>query len=414
MIRFSFSSLCMSVMFALFMILSLYILFHYKEAMEKLGFPLLNAILWLTIIRIVFPIELLFLSHNILLPELPSAAIATFISPAYLKNRFSLWSFVELLWIVGILFYAVTNWRAERKASARIRANLIQPPNSSAAYQTLRKIQTECPRMRYLEIYFSPNVISPSIHGLRKPCILLPTSYDLDDEELYYTLFHELFHDRHYDLFFKLGIYILTTIYWWNPLCKYLRKKSDTILEMRVDRAVSRETNQKERYYECIIQIAIKAAHALRCNGLPNMKRQESMPSETSLVLNNVREVISKLPISKEESPLRLRRSVLFREEHKWRDRIVNTILIGSLLSLFCLSYLYIFEPFYSPPEHTIGTFNPTKENSYFIRRPDGRYNLYFNNNFITTEESLEYYDDAIPIYEHRKHRKEVNICEED
>ena len=154
MIRFSFSSLCMSVMFALFMILSLYILFHYKEAMEKLGFPLLNAILWLTIIRIVFPIELLFLSHNILLPELPSAAIATFISPAYLKNRFSLWSFVELLWIVGILFYAVTNWRAERKASARIRANLIQPPNSSAAYQTLRKIQTECPRMRYLEIYF--------------------------------------------------------------------------------------------------------------------------------------------------------------------------------------------------------------------------------------------------------------------
>ena len=49
MIRFSFSSLCMSVMFALFMILSLYILFHYKKAMEKLGFPLLNAILWLTI-----------------------------------------------------------------------------------------------------------------------------------------------------------------------------------------------------------------------------------------------------------------------------------------------------------------------------------------------------------------------------
>ena len=69
MIRFSFSSFYMSMIFSNIVILFLYIVFKNQKLMIKLGLPILSGAVLAAMLRMVLPIEFLFLSHNIYFPK---------------------------------------------------------------------------------------------------------------------------------------------------------------------------------------------------------------------------------------------------------------------------------------------------------------------------------------------------------
>ena len=85
-------------------------------------------------------------------------------------------------------------------------------------------------------------------------------------------------------------------------------------------------------------------------------------------------------------------------------------ILLFSFSILFLLSFIFIFEASYLDPQDSdIHRSVPSTNNSYFIEREDGLYDFYINGKYMTTENSLKYYSDDIPIYKKEVKPDETN-----
>ena len=69
------------------------------------------------------------------------------------------------------------------------------------------------------------------------------------------------------------------------------------------------------------------------------------------------------------------------------------------MATLFVLSFVYIFEASSIPYDIEKETDSIDASNAFFIERNDGMYELYINNEYWYTEDSLNYYDTNIPIY---------------
>ena len=79
MIRFSFSSFYMSMIISNILILFLYIVFKNQKLMIKLGLPILSGAVLAAMLRMVLPIEFLFLSHNIYFPKAIAKVISSIV-----------------------------------------------------------------------------------------------------------------------------------------------------------------------------------------------------------------------------------------------------------------------------------------------------------------------------------------------
>lgn len=374
MIRFSFSSFYMSMIFSNIVILFLYIAFHNQRLMIKLGLPILSGAVLAVILRMVLPFEFLFLSNNIYFPEIISKVISSFLHP-YLWDWFSAWSFVKIIWIVGIIFFAIRYLKTEHDFNMEIELNSEKIPESASAYQIFKQIQQEFPKAKCIELRTYPIVQTPFIYGINKPYILLPENLNLDDKQLYYVLRHEISHYLHHDSFLKLGVEFLCIVYWWNPLCRFLQKKTETILEMRIDQTISKQHDQKIEYFQALLAVAN------RINTPSKLKSSRII----SFCDNSL--------------PLRHRLSMLMNDNTKSYSGAKKYMILVFFTFFFFLSYIFIFEASYIPPEDSYDGDFPSSTNSYFIEKEDGRYDLYMNEKYIITEDSLEYYSDDIPVY---------------
>ena len=386
MIRFSFSSFYMSVIFANLMILFLYIAFHNQKLMLKLGLPILSGAVFVTILRMVIPFEFLFLSHNIYFPEAISKIITNFIHP-HLFGRFSLWFCIKVIWIIGIAFFTIRYLKTEHDFKVKVEHYSERLSEFTPAYQVLKQIQQEFPKTQYIELRTYPFVQTPVIYGLRKPYILLPEELTLNDKQLYYVLRHEISHYLHNDAFIKFGVKFLCIIYWWNPLCKFLQEKADTILEMRIDQSIAKNSKQKVEYLECLLFVADQLV-----SSSDNIKssRVISLCDKSSLTLKH-------------------RFQMLLNDEVKPFYNFKKYILLILLTILFLLSFIFIFEAKYIIPEDANDSITIETNEIYFIERKDGKYDMYLNGEHIGIENSLEYYPDDIPVY-----REEVKGYEKD
>lgn len=376
MIRFSFSSFYMSCIFANIMILFLHVAFRHDKILLKLGVPVLYGTLAVILLRIAVPLEFMFLSHNILLTSKSASLISDFIAPNYFNERLSIWNFVEMAWLAGILAHAFRFFQLELKTAGYVRKySRPLPPDSHAALALLR-IHEELPKTRRLDAQLFPLVSQPVIYGLRKPRILLPPDLDLDESQFYYILRHEAAHFLRHDMALKLGVKLLSILYWWNPLCKFLISKTDTVLEMRVDGSVAKDKAQKADYLQCMLLVA---RHAAGANGL-----------QTAQTISFC---------SRSSSALQQRFFMLMEKEPTVTRKASRMGVVLLLAVSFLVSYLYIFEAGYDETKYDPDILIPTAENSYFIKRSDGRYNFYMENEFWGIADSLEYYPDDIPIY---------------
>ena len=208
------------------------------------------------------------------------------------------------------------------------------------------------------------------------PYILLPEELELDDKQLYYILRHEILHYLHHDFLLKLGVEFLCIAYWWNPLCRFLKNKADMILEMRIDQTISKDSDQRLEYFECLLFVANHISEPSKLKS----SRIISFCDKSSITLKQRFEML----LDTNTQP--------FTNTKKY-------IFLLLLIFSFILSYVFIFEASYiSPNDYSKNNFISTNS-SYFIEREDGCYDLYINKEYIITEDSLKYYSDEIPVY---------------
>ncbi len=154
---------------------------------------------------------------------------------------------VQVVWLsgCGICFLYVT--RIHIRARRRYRFAL---PEEGPAF--LGKIRLKR----------SDEISAPLVYGFFRPVILLPVDFpEKDTPEYEHVLHHELTHVHSGDLWFKLGMLLVTCVHWFNPLVWLMLHLSTQDLEIRCDARVIRKLGKKKAYAMTLVQAEVKRSH---------------------------------------------------------------------------------------------------------------------------------------------------------
>ena len=87
-------------------------------------------------------------------------------------------------------------------------------------------------------------VDEPFIFGIRNTKIILPEKIPYD---ISYVIQHELQHYKNHDLWLKVFLEGVVTLYWWNPFAYVIRKYMYNMLELRNDFKITEKSNEEEK-----------------------------------------------------------------------------------------------------------------------------------------------------------------------
>lgn len=85
-------------------------------------------------------------------------------------------------------------------------------------------------------IYLSEKIVSPAVYGIVRPKIVLPLSYKDRDIEL--IVLHERAHIRSCDNLWRIAVFGIAAVHWFNPLCLLFLKVFLEDLELCCDERV--------------------------------------------------------------------------------------------------------------------------------------------------------------------------------
>ncbi len=205
----------------------------------------------------------------------------------------------------------------------------------------------------------------PCTCGLLQARILLPASATaLNAWQLQAILMHEDQHRRYGDLWIKLAVNIFVRVLWWNPVNRLLLNSVDQVLELRCDSVVVKHMTRAERLDYALTLLAIA-------------KHRTAADKQT---------VLAQLVNRNATQELQQRIVVLTDGVNPpaWRIAVSTVVL----LALFCISYLFILQPYIPAPESE-GAMHFTADNTYILQI-DEKYFLYCNNEqfYEITEET--------------------------
>lgn len=373
----SFSTILVAILTSNLMLILLTLLLQNSRIMMTAGYKIFIAIVLLATMRLLVPFEFPF-ATNIYFSKLLSKVVANIRYHRFKIHIYSLsyWNLFEIIWgagtVIHIIHYIYTCYQFQK--------NIFQTGTNVTTQEKyadlLNKICTDHHAKNNFQVYQSPYVKIPMILGIRKPYILIPENLDVTSKELFYILSHETTHYFYHDLATKLFIQILCFIYWWNPVCILLKRQANLLLEMRIDEHVTTcGTVCRTEYMECILRI------------LKSSVDDKNYPFAISLCSEN-------------KSLLIQRFQMMIKKETIKHKHLLNTGLISSVIIVYALSYLFTLEANYILPEiaETVTELSP--DNTYLIQNMNGTYDVYFNQIYIETVDTLEMYQDNYPIYQ--------------
>ena len=100
MIDFSISSVNMAILVSNLFIIFLVLIFRNRKVMFRLGLPLLVGFVILICVRMIFPVELLPISHNVYLPDLLTTIVGETRRVRFFHDTASWWNILEIIWDV--------------------------------------------------------------------------------------------------------------------------------------------------------------------------------------------------------------------------------------------------------------------------------------------------------------------------
>lgn len=134
--------------------------------------------------------------------------------------------------------------------------NMVQievPLSYSDSLKVCRKMKVK----HIPELMLNSRLETPLLSGFLHPCICLPADgYTAEEQELIF--FHELCHYRRKDLWYKLFLEWLCTLYWFNPVLWWMKGEAERNIEFLCDETVmqSRTVSEKLIYSRLLAKTA--------------------------------------------------------------------------------------------------------------------------------------------------------------
>lgn len=376
MVNFSFSSVLITVFVSNLLLIAISLCFRNRNLLINIGYKLLSAFCIVTLVRFLVPLELPFTKTLAFPKAISTVTVAIVRSHGELFGiRLSVWTGFCAIWLSGILILTVRFirqhmqlWNYARRAGKTLTK---EEPYASL----LAELCTEKQRKR-IQIVEMTGVESPMLIGLRKPQILLPENADPHSQETLYALRHEICHYVHHDLWLKFAVNMIVIAYWWNPFSHMLNRQVDALLEMRVDNSIiSKSAETAESYIESLLYYTQKGDDKLTT-------------ARQATVL-----------FSGKRSTLSYRIHMMQRKKDNV-NHLVNAAIFAMVIGVYVLSYLFIFEGTYTPPEIADAYMIPSHDNSYVIINEDGLYDIYMSDGFLLeTTDTLLYFPNDMEIY---------------
>lgn len=374
MLNYSFSTVLMTVLASNLLIIVISFCFRDQEIMLSIGYKLVTLFLTLTVLRCIVPFEFPF-AKNIYFSEWLSAIVAllrhSFFSFGFI--HISIWFFIGWGWAIGTIYH-LCKIVAEKKVTEHYIARYSHNITDSEPYKSImiqveksQRLIHECPLWIYRVFYSG----TPMQVGTIYPSILIPYDMDLPEEKLVFVLHHEATHFYRHDTLVKDVISIICAIYWWNPLCKRLKKQVDLLSEMHVDHQIIKGDAETRRMYcEVLDDIAAQSA---RDSDFPALQAN-------SATGNNINQ------------DLEYRYKMMFRQ--RGSNILLAIFLTILVLFIYIGSYRYTFEAHYMLPQHfeSFESVPSLEEDIYAIPLKDGTYDIYIYGIFDTNTDSLEQY----------------------
>ena len=324
-------SLLMSVLWSSLIILVAHLLRRKAFFLRRVGAPVLVVFYLLSVGRMVLPVEFPF-SREVPLRSWFSTAVQAVCIEEHQLGDFG-WTWAQaacLCWaavgIILLLWFSFRYWRAVR----RMTQSLARDPLAEEILQSIRK---ESKRSLKVQVFRTERASTPMGVGIFRRKIILPCG-EIPAQELEYILRHEYTHFLHGDLWVKLLTQVYCCLFWWNPLVYLLRRDLPQILEIRCDMAVTKDytVSQKAEYLQTIV------------NSLKRMGKERDTSRQF---------LVSARLLASEDSLSLVERFRLISGGQEPRRLMTASLVTGALCLLF-VSYLFIFQSAYDPPEEDV------------------------------------------------------------
>ena len=138
-----------------------------------------------------------------------------------------------ILWLLGsciTLCYGVIQYLTYKKKIFRW-SKLIK---SETAEILLAEIMEEYNISKKISIRVTGDVHSPLMYGIIKPCIFMP-NIEYTNLEMEMILRHELLHYKRKDLWYKICLFIVRIVHWFNPFIYIMGKHANADMERACD-----------------------------------------------------------------------------------------------------------------------------------------------------------------------------------
>ena len=366
--HFSFSSVLIAILASNLILIFITAVLYKKKFFLTIGYRVLLAGLVIAALRIIVPLELPNIK-NIYFPKFISYIISRLLTPRLyiFSHWFSIWELFLIVWGIGFLTGVYLSIRQYHQLKKVIISQGKELTDNKEIGECLEKICLQKNKRNSFKVYQCPVIKVPMVFGFRNPSILLPEEVGLDNQQLYFILYHEMMHHFNHDLYIQMIIELLSILYWWNPACRVLKKQIHILLEMRVDdEVINQNPEETSAYLECLLYL------------VKNYSKNISLPEHMMGFINDNSTLIKRFEMLTDSKAGR-------------KKRLPGAGIIVFSIIVYMSSYLLIFEANYCSQEVLDRTFEVTADDSFFIKNEDGTYDLYYNNERIDTVTSLEY-----------------------
>lgn len=385
MMHISLSTVIMTIITTNILLIVVTLLLREPKWLIRVGYKILAVFAFFAVLRFLLPVEFPFTVTK-RLPRFLSKILFACRYPLFMIGDWevSLWKLFLIVWgigaVIGIGRFALDYW----KISHQIVLCGKELTDKEPYKKLVGLICAERGRRNCFRVIEMPGLKVPILFGVFSPRILIPDQVQLSENDLYYILKHEIAHHFHHDMLLKAVIRLISLVYWWDPFCVLLNKQADIILEMHVDDTVTTEDcRPTAEYIDCLIRTGTEALGKYAGFGKYIVG---VLPRKTSDLNKRVRWLSSGKPKSRAAT---------------------NIVVAAVALSVYLFSYVYVWESYGTPGQSLISEDTQVEDhyillradNSYFIDRADGSFDVYYYDKYLMTVDSLEYYDNEIPVY---------------
>lgn len=196
-------------------------------------------------------------------------------APAPADKEFPAIPALLTLWGVGAAAVVARVVYHSMRLRRRLREELPASPLSSESLDLLNACRDSLGIRRRVGLMRSNVVATPSLHGLLKPALLLPSTIadTFSMDQLRFIFLHELAHLRRWDVFLNWITVVIQALHWFNPLVWIAVTRLNEDRELACDALALASLDRRERgaYGETVLQILDRFRAPLLAPGLIGM-----------------------------------------------------------------------------------------------------------------------------------------------